>query len=214
MNTLVDNDVLVKGACYGVLRELVVSVTDPSSRCGLLGAARFVVPKAIARQKLQRDLGVAQQAFQAFLDQHDILEPTTAEQEFAAELESAAQALALNLDTGESQLAAILVKRAVPHLLTGDKRAIVAMEQLLETVASLQPLVGTIHCLEQAIRSLIASVGLDVVRKAICAEPHIDKTLSICFSCASGRGNPSSIVAGLESYIADLRSRAPRMLAA
>ena len=212
MNALVDNDVLVKGACYGLLAELVATVSGPI-RCGLLGAARFVVPKAIGRQKLQREPAVAQQAFQAFLAQHDLVEPTSAEEALAAELEAAAQALALNLDAGESQLAAMLISRAVPALLTGDKRAVIAMDQLFEAMPAVQVLAGRIHCLEQAVRRLLASADAGEIRQSICAEPRVDKALTICFSCSSPEVSPPSIAAALDSYIADLRAAAPRVLA-
>lgn len=213
MNTLVDNDVLVKGACYGVLCELAASISGAPSSCGILGAARFVVPKAIDRQHLQRESALPREAFQEFLEQNQVVEPTSAEQELAAELEAEAQALALNLDAGESQLVAILVTRAVPSLLTGDKRAIVALEQLLEPMPHLQPLVGRVHCLEQAVRRLVESAGMDAVRSAVCAEPRIDKALTICFSCSSAAASPPSVAAGLESYIADVRASAERVLA-
>jgi hypothetical protein len=212
VNTLVDNDVLVKSACYGLLCDLGTSIAGAPSSCGVLGAARFVVPKAIDRQHLQRETVLARTAFQEFLEQSEVVEPAPAEQELAAELEAAAQALALNLDAGESQLVAILVTRAVPRLLTGDKRAIVAMEQLLDTMPPLQPLIGRVHSLEQAVRRLMKSAGIDTVRSAVCAEPGIDKTLSICFSCSSTDASPASIAAGLESYIADLRAAAERVL--
>lgn len=213
MSTLVDNDVLVKGACYGLLSELVTSISGTPSSCAVLGAARFVVPKAIERQKLQRDTSIAHEVFHDFLEQIGVVEPTDAEEQLAAELEAAAQALALNLDAGESQLVAILVARALPRLLTGDKRAIVALEQLVETVPDLHPLTARVHCLEQAVRRLVESVGSEVVRRAVCAEPRVDKALSICFSCSSPEANPLSIAAGLESYIADLHASAGRVLA-
>lgn len=213
MNTLVDTDVLVKGACYGLLSELTAAVSNTAPSCGVLGAARFVVPNAIDRQRLEGERALARTAFQDFLEQHEVVEPTPAEQELAVELEAAAQALALNLDTGESQLVAILVTRDIPSLLTGDKRAIVALEQLLETVPHLEPLVARVYCLEQAVRRLLEIVELDSVRRAVCAEPSIDKALSICFSCSRADASVASITAGLESYIASLRATANRILA-
>jgi len=212
MNTLVDNDVLVKGACYGVLAELATSVSGIASRCGVLGAARFVAPSAIRRQHLQRDASIARELLQAFLDQTVVVEPTEDEQQLAAELESTAQALALNLDAGESQLAAILVTRTIASMLTGDKRAIVAMEQLLQTIPQVQVLAGRVHCLEQAVRRLVQATDVATIRHAICAEPRVDKALTICFSCASPDSQPA-VVAALSSYIDDLRAAAPHVLA-
>ena len=53
-----------------------------------------------------------------------LLNPTPQEISLAANLEEAAAKCAVELDTGESQLVAILLQRSGPLLLTGDKRAI------------------------------------------------------------------------------------------
>jgi hypothetical protein len=214
VKALIDNDVLAKGACYGLLLDLAAAVAGAASRCGILGAAQFVVPKIIDRQKMNRDPGGAREVFQAFLAQHDIVEPTLPEQQLAAELESAAQALALNLDAGESQLTAILVTRTIPLLVTGDKRAIIAIERLIDTTLRQHDIAGRIQCLEQAMQRLIAATDINDVRRAICAEPSVDKALTICFSCSSPDVARASIREGLDSYVTDLRANATRVLSA
>jgi hypothetical protein len=95
---------------------------------------------------------------------------------------------------------------------TGDKRAIIAIEQLMDTMTQLQPIAGRLQCLEQAFRRLIAYVDAEVVRRAICAEPNVDKALTICFGCFSPEVAHASICEGLDSYIAALRTGAARVL--
>ncbi|MBZ5493802.1 MAG: hypothetical protein LAO76_23020 [Acidobacteriia bacterium] len=213
MNIVVDNDVLYKGACYGVLQEVVQAYTGTPATVGVLGAARFVVPKKIRKLALSRPLELVAQELSGFLSAAVQLEPTDAEQNFAADLESAAQQLGLNLDTGESQLCAIAIQRVVAILLTGDKRAIAAMERLLDTEVRLQALCGRVRCLEQAFLCVLDRTGLEVLRPAICAEPSVDKTLTICFGCHSATTQRETVLEGLSSYIRSLRADATRVLA-
>jgi hypothetical protein len=212
MKTVVDNDILLKGACYGLLPTLIACVPGGGA-VGILGASKFVVPKMILRIRLQGDPAAALACFAAFVEQNEVLEPSTQEQQMAAFLEAAAQEKALNLDAGESQLVAILVTRCLPCMVTGDKRAIASLEDLLDSDARLAAMSGKIRCLEQLIASALVAINSEEMRRAICAEPAVDKTLSICFSCSSATVDFASVVEGLESYIVDIRARAPRVLA-
>ena len=67
----------------------------------------------------------------------------------AADLEFRAQTTGLDLDVGESQLCAVLVMRMVPMLLTGDKRAISAIEHLFDLEPRIGWIAGRVYCLEQ-----------------------------------------------------------------
>ena len=142
-----------------------------------------------------------------------MIEPTTDEQKLATSLETSAQRLALSLDAGESQLAAILILRGAPYLVTGDKRAITALEQLIDIDQQCAALTGKVFCLEQVVLKLIVCVSVAAVRSAICSEPAVDKTMSICFGCYSSEVASSSVTAGLQSYVNDLKSGARRALA-
>ena len=144
------------------------------------------------------------------------LEPTDREVNLAAGFEIAAQEVGLSLDSGESQLAAMVIERAVPLLETGDKRAIRSIEQLLDKVDELLPIQGRVRCLEQIVRRVLDDAGaIDRVAAAMCAEPGVDKTMSICFGCSSGRPPTlDQVIEGLASYIASLRADAPRVLVA
>lgn len=213
MNALIDNDILMKGACYQILPALLGVLPGGGQGYGILGAARFVVPKLLERARLVSGDAKAQESLQAAITASEVLEPTSSEQELAAQLESGAQALALNLDAGESQLAAILASREIPLLVTGDKRAIRALEELVDAVPALEPIVGRVHCLEQCVQRLIEHEGDEVVCTAICAEPSVDKALTICCSCAGGVRSRETLRKCLAGYIDELRIAAPRVLA-
>jgi hypothetical protein len=147
------------------------------------------------------------------LAEHEAIETTAEEQVFAAALEATAQSLPINLDAGESQLLAVLVLRTRPSLLTGDKRALVAVERLLDAVAVLAEAAGKVTCLEQLVKHAVMDGDAARVQAAICGEPEVDRALSICFSCFSSDRSIVSVLDGLDSYISDLRQRAPRALA-
>src|SRR6185503_5833439 len=119
-----------------------------------------------------------------FIAEAIVVEPIDEEQKFAAALELLAQREGLPFDTGESQLCAVLITRAVPQLLTGDKRAIAALARLLDLEDRLEPARGRVRCLEQLVRLLIDRAGIDHVRIAVCAEPSVDRALAMCFSCS------------------------------
>ncbi|MGD0579737.1 MAG: hypothetical protein ABSC08_12495, partial [Bryobacteraceae bacterium] len=140
------------------------------------------------------------------------VEPTEDEQRMAAEFELAAQRAGLGFDAGESQLCTILICRSTPLLLTGDKKAIHAIEQLLDSESRLVALCGRVRCLEQLVLDIFsASPNPDTLRTAICSEAEVDKTLAICFSCHCD-GSGLDYAEGLKSYLADLQRRAPRVL--
>jgi hypothetical protein len=120
--------------------------------------------------------------------------------------------LGLDLDSGESQLCAVAVHRITALVLTGDKRAIAGAERLIDGINELASLEGRLVCLEQAVMGVVERIGLDTARILICAEAAIDKSISICFEChALADGRPLEL-AGLLSYIRDVRKRAPTLL--
>jgi hypothetical protein len=211
MKSLVDTDILLKGSAYGLLEELV-AIVPGEGRSALLGAAKFVVPTLINRAVLNKTASVVSGTFQRFIEANEVVEPTEEEQQLSATLESLAQTEAVSLDTGESQLVAILITRGVPFLLTGDKRAIAAMERLIQRDPAFDALTHRVKCLEQLVRDLIRVCNFAEIRAMICAEPSVDKTLNICLACGSPDVSLQTICQGLESYIADLRHRAGTVL--
>jgi len=208
VDAAVDNDILIKAACY----RLHDSLLGPSF--GVLGAARFVVAGRLSRMPLMGERQQAQDAAADLIARSVVLEPSDAELTLAAELETVAQRQGLDLDAGESQLTAIVANRDVGQLSTGDKRAIRALEQLLDALPALAALTGRIRSLEQLVDDLVDRVeSADDIAKAICAEPAVDKALTICARCHTPPPNGPAIDRdGLASYIRQLRKEAPRIL--
>jgi len=213
VKALIDNDILYKGACYGILSRICGSLNCAEKDIGALGAARFVVRKKIKRAMLSGGAEIVLKRLAVFLAGAHTLEPRPQEQSLAADLEAAAQFNGLGLHEGESQLCAILIMRGVSTLLTGDKVAIAAIEQLLSAEPRMLPISGKVKCLEQLVVSIIDGGDPASLRPNICAEPTVDVALSICFSCSSPHAMPASIMDGLDSYIRELRATARRTLA-
>ena len=212
MTELLDNDILLKGACYGFLHDLM-AVNCQSLPVGYLAVARYVLDKKLKKIKLRGESLQVAARLKKFFSEHESIEPTPEEAAFASELESSAQALAVPLDTGESQLLAILVARGTSGLFTGDKRAIVATEQLLDSVSALATVVGKMKSIEQLVKRLLEGKDLDETRALVCSEPDVDRTLTICFQCSSSCIELADVLTALESYINDLRKLSQRVLA-
>jgi hypothetical protein len=163
-----------------------------------------------------RDIESATRALDEFLACATVLEPSDEELGTAAELEQLAQRAGLELDIGESQLAAIAANRGIASLDTGDKRAVRGLEALIDHSRTCALLCGRVRCLEQLLARAINDTPheLDAIAQAVCAEPDVDITASICFSCYSDAAlRLSEVIACFESYIAALRAQAPRVLA-
>jgi hypothetical protein len=210
-NLLIDNDVLIKCACYSILDQIRGPSGQPDD-VAVLGAARYVVGGYLERRGTIQDREAARRRFRDYLSTVIILEPTTNEVKLASAIEEAAILLDLDLDSGESQLCAIAVFRGSSLVLTGDKRAIASGETLKKSIGELASLAGRLVCLEQAMMGVVKRAGIDTVRVLVCAEAAIDKGLSICFECHGlAEGRPLELT-GLLSYIRDARRQAPTLL--
>lgn len=207
----VDIDILVKVSCYA---SAAIFRFD-GVQIGVLGTSRHVVPNAIRRQDPARGASAAIAEFEALMVRASVLEPTGSEIDLAIELETAAARSHLPLDAGESQLAAIVASRALEEFETGDKRAIAALDAVLDDVRGMAWIVGRVRCFEQLVRPIISTDdGLAALNKAVCSEPCVDAALTFCFACASGGGRSRiEVLEGIESFIAALRRAAPRVLA-
>lgn len=206
-----DNDVVLKLACYRLLDKLPGTVAAEPRSIYILGAARFVIRNAITRSRRIQDKQQAQGEVSQFINSVSVIEPDQREIELATELEELAITSGFDVDTGESQLLAVAANRLFALLVTGDKRAVLGIEQLLAVVASLAPVAGRVVILEQVISRMVHVLGSAQVCQLVCAEREVDKAVAICCSCHSPELVPNP-AASLASYIGDLRSKAPRAL--
>jgi hypothetical protein len=207
-----DNDIVLKGACYDLFESMLAVVPAELSKVGYLGAAPFVIMSLLDRVDLSKRPEIVRDALLNFFKNAVVLEPTVDETKAAAEIEYAAQRKNLQLDVGESQLCVMAITRKIPWLVTGDKRAIRALEALLAEVHLISALTGRVICLEQLIIRAIKKFGGLEIRKCICAETKVDKTLAICFECDNAKVAHDVGETGLQSYITDLRKSANSLL--
>jgi hypothetical protein len=204
---LLDNDVVLKIACYSLEGEMLAATTIEGAAPGMLGVGKYVIGRRLDRAGNIADVKRAKAAFDRLLSAVMLLEPAAEELEMAAELEAEANRQDLDLDGGESQLLAILTVRACRLLITGDKRAVVAKAAIAPG-----PAARRIGCLEQLIAELIRIGGAGHVRSRVCAEPEADRAIAICCGCSQAAVDQEQILAGLSSYVGHLDSSAPGVL--
>lgn len=211
--SVVDNDILLKSACYGIILDFLPTCLGGIGAIGILATALFVVPKSIRKRVLNGSREAALKHFDDFVQRVAVLEPTDEELETAARLERAAQDAGVALDAGESQLCAMTIHRELNVMATGDKRAIVALETLLDRLPQLNTICGKLFALEQLVSNfLLAGMPPGDLRLSICAEPQMDRALTICFACHSSSPSHEMFREALESYISDLKKHAKRIL--
>lgn len=211
LQAAIDNDVIIKMACYDLL-DLAMNAVGEDSKFSTLGAAKFVAMSRISKSPEIRDRERARNALDRFLQVADELEPTANEISLATEIEELAIAEGAELDVGESQLCAIVATRSFTLLITGDKRAIRGAGRLLTRSSLIAALAGKILCLEQLVLKILDSSRADHVRLKVCSEPAVDKSLAICFGCSRLDRDVTELTEGLDSYIRSVRDTAPSLL--
>ncbi len=195
---LVDNDIVLKLCRFGCHAQLSAALGDTPP--AILSVARYSLRDRVLRSKgiVNRDLVAV--AVEQMIASLTLVQPVEAEIALAAELEEQAARRAMDLDTGESQLLAILLNRAAPLLLTGDKRAVVSIHGLGITGAD-----GRIACLEQLLATLLNLASVDALRAGVCSDQAADQATTACFACWSPSVTDAEVRAGLHSYVAHLR---------
>ena len=209
----IDNDIIIKGACYGLLPHFVAAVPVQLNDVFILGVAKYVIISRLRKARITRGAESAVRSFEDFIQYVQELEPDHDEEALAAEFEFHAQKNNLPFDAGESLLCAIVIKRSMSWFVTGDKRAIKAMQPVLTTMGKLDALMGKVLCLELLVLRLIRNKNANEIRDSICAESDIDKALTACMSCTNERIGPDSWIEGLLSYINEVKRYAPDLLA-
>lgn len=202
---LVDNDVLLKLCRYGWHQVLATDIGEPPA--AMLAIGRFTLRSRVARSRHLTRLADVAAALEEAIASLRLIEPTEEEVRLAAEFEEHANRLSVDFDTGESQLLAIMLRRGFPLLLTGDKRAVVAIHRM-----SIGDAEGRIACFEQALATIIKIHGLEPLRAAICREPEADKAATTAFSCSAFAVSEEVVLAGLISYVGHLRGQSGKIL--
>lgn len=204
LKLVIDNDVILKLAQYGMLDHLPKLFTRSEKiQVSVLDSARYkLLPKQNplklcgteeAAAQISTLLGLAHKISASNVDL-DVLEQLNA---------------VPGIDAGEALLFAAAAADAVSVILTGDKRALIGLsEHHLETIApSLRCKIITLEGLIQGFVELDHS-GTQL---AIRSNPTVDKALSIVFG-VSAAASEESVQAGLNSYVGQVRKLLGEMI--
>lgn len=208
----IDNDILHKLAAYGLLQDLLDICPLGGEVFFMLGAARYIVAKKLQKRPPVRGAEATLTELESALARISVIEPSDAEIRLAAEFEYAAQHQNVDLDPGESLLCAALLQRGGDYIFTGDKRAVLALQALLDGNAVPGEVRNRVACLEQLFLLMLEAKEHVAIRSAVCQEQTVDRALSNCFSCCSKFASVESWREGLASYIGDLLTKAPDIL--
>lgn len=208
----IDNDVLYKLSAYGLLLDLLGIRPLDSDNFLILGAARYIVSNKLQKKPPVRGAKLSLCEFESALAKIGTFEPGDEEVKLASKFEYAAQRLNVDFDPGESLLCAALLLRGGGYIFTGDKRAILALQALLDAEEISSEVCNKVACLEQLFLLLLQCKEHAEIRSAVCAEQIVDRALVNCFSCYSTNSNVETWMEGLASYIRDLLSKAPSVL--
>lgn len=203
---LLDNDVIIKACRYSLTSEALSSLQQRGFEPAMLAAAKFVVEDRLRRHAPATSTALGM--FEQFLRECRSIEPTDGEIEIAAAFEETAQNLNLELDAGESLLLAILIKRKAALLLTGDKRAIRAIEEIAPAEVA-----QAVACLEQLFSTLNVDWGVNQIQSRVCTDQAADAALTNAYGCRSGGSSAEAVADGLRSYIEHVRRDCARTLA-
>lgn len=204
---LIDNDVALKISCYSLVDEFILTTTSDASSIAMLGVGKYVIRNRVDRTSKIADRDRAKQATEYLLSAMSLVEPSDIELQTAAALEASAATQGLELDSGESQLLAIMAHRGHGLLITGDKRAIQAMAIVAPEISS-----NRVACLEQLFGWMVSASTLHQIRDAVCREPFVDQAITICFGCSQCKSDESNVAEALSSYIRHLDGQAPGVL--
>lgn len=194
---LLDSDVAKVMCIYGLIDDLAIALG--------ITLADFLV---LSQLKFQLKLNSPAKAFQKLGSEAAVqhAKRLVAEaSEVTALTESANYALLSatpDIDGGELALFAALCEDPQAGLVTGDKRALVALCQVSGDIEG-KFAWAQILCLEEAVAALLAHFGLKYVSARIRAYPGTNIALEIVF----GRSQPhdlANVNAGLESYLKHL----------
>lgn len=197
---LLDSDVVKKICQYHLLHELAAALC-----CGLNGFA--VLPQLKFQLKLANQAKAVQK-----LGSEEAAELARQLVAAAAEVQVVAETanpiLELNrpdIDSGEATLFAALHGVAADSLISGDKRAFVALSEI-NGVAVVDGLWARLICLEEAMQLIVRSANFNEVSAKVRTKPAVDTALSIVFGRAAP--NPQHMVLeALVSYMGDLHAR-------
>lgn len=191
---LLDSDAAKKICQYHLLHELAGALNCAISDFAVLPQLKFQLrlakdEKALAKLGTEEAVALARHLVAA-----------------ASEVEVVAEAanplLQLNrpdIDSGEATLFAALHGTKEAELLSGDKRAYVALSKV-DGMAVVDALWSRLICLEEAVYLIVLSTDFQLISNKIRAQPEVDMAISISFGRVVAH-TPEAVIGALQGYM-------------
>ena len=196
---LIDNDVLIKLAHWGLLASLPKAFGLQWSDAATLESIKFRAMRADA--KLFRTEDIARVLSAQLAHAAELPAPRPEDLSLLQDI--------VGLDAGEVELIAACLATSDAIFITGDKRALRALAQP-ELAAIAEQLAGRIVCLEQVLMRIADAGEAQFMIDGIA--PHRDLDTAIrCIISAHGCSE-DNLREGLRSYTVDLRKETGRLL--
>lgn len=194
---LLDSDAAKKMCQYHLLYELAAALGCGLEHFGVLPQLKFQLKltkddKALAKLGTEEAVSLARKLVAAAI-----------EVEVAAE--SANPLLELNrpdIDSGEATLFAALHSHGDAALVSGDKRAYIALSKI-DDVPVVDDLWVRLICLEEALHIIVQSAEFQVVSNKVRARPDVDMAVRLSFGSAAASPK-EMVVEALRSYMRSL----------
>lgn len=197
---LLDSDVARKLVQYDLIAELICGLKCKETDLAVLPQLKYQLGLNLAdTSKAMQKLGTLQAVAAA-------IRLVTHAAEVTITADAANPILNLNypdLDSGEKTLLAALAARSNDELITGDKRALIAISKI--NTLPIKNLWARILSLEEAIFIIITSNKFDDISNKIYNLPNVDKAINLIFG-KSVKNDFETVKEGLMSFIKSLNN--------
>ncbi|NJM62266.1 MAG: hypothetical protein HC849_21985 [Oscillatoriales cyanobacterium RU_3_3] len=195
---LIDNDVLLKLARYGLLDEAIALFECNSTDAIVLTTAKYKLLPHNNRLQFCKDEESATR-LEAFLQTANILDAGLADPDLWDLLNAVP-----NIDSGEASLFAVGATNSNTLVITGDKRSLKALCSNDSVADASKALAGRVVSVE-VLFLMLAEFQFTLIQERVRAKPDVDMTLKIVFG-VTVPADFESVKEGLNSCIRDLRS--------
>jgi hypothetical protein len=200
-----DNDITYKLIAFQLFDAAIATLQIDKTSLHVLPTAKFFF------QGKQKKKGASpDQVLVAVIDLVSSCDSVIADVDDAVAEELSQLRQVEGIDEGEATLIVATRSQTDFLLLSGDKRCMRGLAKIPKHIY--KRLSGQVICLEQIILKLIEVRGFVFVRDRILPMVSCDRSLQICFGYSTP-ATEEDVIAGLNSYITDIRQQAPNLLA-
>lgn len=197
---LLDSDAARKLCQFDLIQFLITAMSFDAEDLGILPQLKFQLRIDDEKKSIQK-IG-SKKAYE------NAIELIASAFEVEVSVSSANPILGLDrpdLETGELTLFAALADTDQSHLLSGDKRAYIALSKVNQ-VDEIHELWPRLICLEEAMLIIIFHHNFSTVSDRVRTNPQVDKAIALTFGISSP-SSKDNVIEALNSYIGNLQHK-------